>query len=130
VIFLFLEEQFFLNGAEMSARRLGTKRSRVFSSDEDEEENLGLENVSKRANINSGRNSEDFRGVSSLNQTKDKSLKSLFESRVLEKTLRESGLEPDFSHDVTKSHVLVSDQVSLFLKLFLRHCLSGKSYVV
>ena len=38
-----------------------------------------------------------------------------FETRVLEKTLRECGLEPDFSKDLSKLYILASDQ-SVFQK--------------
>ena len=111
----------------MSLHRLGTKRSRVFSSDDDDDDDevAGIENASKRANVNSVRTSEDFRGLSSLNQTKTPDQRPLFESRVLEKTLRESGLEPDFSSEPTKYHVLTCDQavfqkkVSKAMKQFL-----------
>ena len=89
-----------------------SKRTRtISSSDDDDGADVDVENASKRANVDSARTSESFRALDSINSSKEKSfLRSEFPSRVLEKTLRECGLVPDFSKDTSKFHVLESDQ--------------------
>lgn len=113
------------------------KRSRVFSSSEDEED---LENMSKEANYNSIPNAGDVESsansTTSMNATKVPAFAAPaapastrrqpeYETRVLEKTLSGAGLKLDPSPDVSRAHVLDCDQavfqksLSKALKQFL-----------
>jgi hypothetical protein len=101
-----------------SLRRSTKKRSRVFSSEEEEDDEADLENVSKKVNSNSIPNHEDVTRNSSLNSTKNQTIKKPeFVTRVLEKTLKQAGLELDFSSDPAKAHKLSCDQAVFQTKL-------------
>ena len=101
-----------------SRRKSNKKRSRVFSSEEEEDDDADLENVSKKANSNSIPNHEDLTRNSSINSTKNQTIKKPeFETRVLEKTLKQAGFELDLSSDQTQAHKLNCDQAVFQTKL-------------
>ena len=109
-----------------SHRKSSSKRSRVFDSDEEEDDEADLENVSKKANSNSIPNPEDITRNSSLNSTKNQTIKKPeFETRVLEKTLKQAGLELELSSDQTRAHKLNCDQAVFQTKL----CKSLKQFL-
>jgi hypothetical protein len=85
-----------------------------------------IENVSKRANPDPDSIREDPKLTFERSKGDDDSMvdgrkkgkkKPEFETRVLEKILRESGLEPDFGRDLSRPHVLNSDQAVFQQKL-------------